>query len=406
MVTIGTSAYDALARHASQTPIFAIRELWWKEDSESRTPYIGIFIGPLLISLKTCAIKVSGIVAPALSSLPKTLEKLDLSDMGHSGEYCGVSATISDSICHWKRLRKICCGNGIQLSGDAIRHLASSPTVRELGIRMDCSEIAEVLSDTPEKSAFPCLRHISFDCLTMTSFSRLFPRLGTSLLESLHIPRGQLSSATELHMFFQSLCYLSEHESFTSLNISLDNNPTLNATNVPNSPAHVISGMTLEPLQVFKNLTHLILDVRLPFDLDNDALRDMAICWPRLQNLRFGGELSIRRRSRITLHGLILLVEHCPYLCELAIVITAFLDEPYSTRKQGTGIYNEAITCLDLGSSSCRGMDAVAAFLYDLFPNLLTIRVARDGGPPWGDLSRWRLVVSKIQAMRDMNGTQ
>lgn len=158
----------------------------------------------------------------------------------------------------------------------------------------------------------------------------------------------------------------------------------------------------LRPLHSFHNLEYVWLNACMSFEDVNDAfIRDMASSWPRLQELDFGCTSCWGLPSRVTLDGLLAFCEFCPDLRVLGITFDATNDDsPLSSHNEWTKpLQNLHMDSLQVGHSRIGfdQVDAVAAFLHRIYPNLteLTCWDEHDG-PGW---AATRSVWLRVQRM-------
>ena len=137
---------------------------------------------------------------------------------------------------------------------------------------------------------------------------------------------------------------------------------------------HNMEPEAFEPLFALRQLTELSVTCGC-LGLDNDDLKQMALFWPRLQKLSIEPDLGSRSDpSDITLDGLVPLLEHCPDLCALSLVLDAsFVTMPHPPTRPGGGVSNHKIVAITVGLSDIEDPVLVAAFLSDILPNLREI---------------------------------
>ncbi|KAH9929299.1 hypothetical protein B0H21DRAFT_886000 [Amylocystis lapponica] len=100
-----------------------------------------------------------------------------------------------------------------------------------------------------------------------------------------------------------------------------------------------------------------------------------------------------RRRSSITLEGLVHLVRHCPRLSILVLALDASVI-PDSDQRPGGGFVNDRITTIWVRDSPLKDPIAVAAFLSDLFPNLTMISTTASDDA--GNIDKWKTVENAL----------
>jgi len=98
-------------------------------------------------------------------------------------------------------------------------------------------------------------------------------------------------------------------------------------------------------------------------ELNDTLMQDMASAWPRLRSLVLKGKNSGYTPS-VTILGLVPLAQHCPELQTLTILFNGcFLPPsiPVETK-------NKALIELEVLRSPIEDPEAIAAFLYEMFP--------------------------------------
>ena len=174
----------------------------------------------------------------------------------------------------------------------------------------------------------------------------------------------------------------SQERPFPSLRrISIRNLPQMHHSRPALLDPTRITGDTLQPLFTLTNLTFVDLNIlHCTFDLDDEALLLMAMSWPFLQTLYLGHIAGWHHVSNITLDGLVPLVECCPELQNLGIVLDATIDPTLHE----DGPINDKITHLHLGDSIIEPVSEsypchIAQFLSELFPSLTKIYACGRG---------------------------
>jgi hypothetical protein len=142
------------------------------------------------------------------------------------------------------------------------------------------------------------------------------------------------------------------------------------------SDDRVISGDILRPLLSFTYLTLLHFHPGSPFVTDNSMIKDISKACPRLQYLSLGEDHGSEGHTRVTLAGLIPLVQHCPDLRHLGIVVDASNPDYRSYHNQDQSASNHNIKDIWVGDSRITEPSAVASFLSNIFPELHAIHLS------------------------------
>ncbi|TFY65446.1 hypothetical protein EVJ58_g1976 [Rhodofomes roseus] len=168
----------------------------------------------------------------------------------------------------------------------------------------------------------------------------------------------------------------------------------------------VTAGVVLKPLIDFHRLCsfHLSADMRIV--LDDGAVRDMAVAWPRLKCLALvNNHLSSAPPAAMTLKGLAYLARYCPLLETLAInVDTSSITAP----PPSNGHCNRVLQSINAVRSPASGDPAaIGAFLHAIFPNFKRIN-ASDETTPEDELvdGSWGAVEAVIEALKLQSASQ
>jgi hypothetical protein len=248
-------------------------------------------------------------------------------------------------------------GCNLPVSQQALQHLASMAALQE--ISLDLSGIDDIASLSLTQCAFPALRRLE---LTGKMATALLDALRSCKLGSIKIQfAGTVNEARLMMRFFHVLHSRCSHHSLTRFDVAFDRSPV--------APHLDITVDMLRPLLSFVNLQKIIIRSCHRFKLDNDFVGAMAKAWPHLRVLQLGSYGSWGGQLDVTLAGLVPLVQHCPNLRRLGIVIDATvvdhsLDIPASNTK---------LKALSLGDSLIEDPASVAACLSGLFPFLNSI---------------------------------
>jgi hypothetical protein len=174
-----------------------------------------------------------------------------------------------------------------------------------------------------------------------------------------------VNEAPVMERLFRALSARCSHHSLRKIHITMVTKSLL-AVHV--SDSFTIDADMMRPLLSFVNLQEMIICTCHNFELGNDFLDEVTKAWPKLHTLRLGC-YGWGGRSSITLAGFIPLIQRCPDLTYLGLVVDATvvdhsLNIPVSSTK---------ITTLYLGDSKIEDSASVAAYLSGLFPNLTSI---------------------------------
>jgi len=131
----------------------------------------------------------------------------------------------------------------------------------------------------------------------------------------------------------------------------------------------------LRPLLGFSNLINV--NLCFPFNLHDLSVRSMAVAWPRIRSLVLDGWGTGHPSTSIL--ALVPLARHCPELQTLTIFFDARSLLPSLPKL--LGVANHSLKKLDVLKSPIGKPEEVAAFLYDIFPEV-------GVESSWGERSR------------------
>ncbi|KAG6916367.1 hypothetical protein DXG01_007204 [Tephrocybe rancida] len=145
----------------------------------------------------------------------------------------------------------------------------------------------------------------------------------------------------------------------------------------------------LEALFFFPNLTKVVISP-LVVDIDDGVMERVARAWPRLVSLNIYGKNDRPPLSRATLATLRPLVQHCPQLKTLTLLLDGTVSCVSDTN---TRVFTNSLQELALQHSPINNVNMAAAYLSELLPNLQRIvscQYDEDGVPrnqtPWDDV--------------------
>ncbi|KAH7902825.1 hypothetical protein BJ138DRAFT_1021480 [Hygrophoropsis aurantiaca] len=110
--------------------------------------------------------------------------------------------------------------------------------------------------------------------------------------------------------------------------------------------------------------------------MDDGELAELAHAWPQLTSLHMNETTGWLIPSKITYHGLLTFLEHCPRLISLSIDINfASLEEmPVPSACPCNGLSNKLINEISLGNSRIDKPLNVALFMSTVLPNLRKVK--------------------------------
>lgn len=397
---VSTGCYRALAYATSARPLFSnLRALQWPitdctEDSEANEifPYIDLFIGPQIQSLKVDLTMLDFTNVLWLRKLPQTLHGLRHIDLGGSYSKSVPDGILNDLLPQLRGLESLSSAGSVTIQN--LPHVGNLPALRKLLLAID----RNATQPWGSKSA-PAFRSLHTAHLTYTDLA-----VAVAFVKSMH--NGQLVTLEVANMFVKEddaanfghlVAALHQHSSHTSLR-SLRIH-SLNKT----APTNPISHNDIENLFSFKNLVRLSIEAPFSFSLGNDAITHMTQSWRNLECLCLG-RAGWKGKSNINLTGLAHL-GRLPKLKDIFLVVDATGPHEH-LETQHLVIPNQLVTTMDLGNSLMGDPARAAAILSGVFPNLQTIRGSRRKenytGYTWQQPGLWDEVAALIPIMAEV----
>ncbi|KAF7345351.1 hypothetical protein MVEN_01552800 [Mycena venus] len=306
-----------------------LEHLWWQHDDPAYSPFIDLFLGPRITSIKLGP-RNDGRCHPALATLGQTHPGL------RSFEELDIRTVDTETL----------------------KYLGHLPTLKTLRTILPPTPLSAVA----DSSMFSELRGLSFwpeqqdpDGGEIAPLIALLRTCNNPPLTSFEAPSIVHWNLDQLMLEF------------------MDMEP-------PVLPPH--PGRFFRPLFDFTRLTVVEIQVPAGYDLDDATVEDMAGAWPNLE------EFGLRARSnyepRCTVLSLQSFARHCPRLWVLAITLDASaVPGPQGPSTDAPFPPQDKLKCLNVASSrtSDASVAAVAAFISSIFSNLHEIMT--DEGYLW-----------------------
>ncbi|KIJ67166.1 hypothetical protein HYDPIDRAFT_165875 [Hydnomerulius pinastri MD-312] len=135
----------------------------------------------------------------------------------------------------------------------------------------------------------------------------------------------------------------------------------------------VLSGppFPLKPLIPLSNLTTLDINIgSLECDLNNHIVQEIALAWPKLRLLRLYSSFGVDSRPKVTLPGLLPLLQHCSALVSLTLPVDAEtgVTEDDEFLQLTNGIKSSSLEDVYFYQSPISNPNRVFAFLSEILP--------------------------------------
>ena len=267
----------------------------------------------------------------------------------------------SKVLCQLTELQALRCA---ELPEDSVLHLSQLPNLKIL--RMDLRLISlDHLESAFGRIRFPVLQEVLLSAPSMSHSLRFLKFIQSTSVDTINLNVDDETCAADYNAIFTAWASNPSYRNLSVIDIS-----EMQVWR-DYDDKHIIDITSLRPLFQLKRLSSLKLETLCTFDLDNAAIKEIAMAWPLLETL----DLSIREcgweiPSKVTLPGLLPLLQHCPNLALLGLVVDATMLPTTWTRLPGAGIRNTSLESLWLADSKITRPSLVASFLSAVAPNI------------------------------------
>jgi hypothetical protein len=350
---VDLEVYRAIIISCPSSPILPnLRDLTWTPDGDEIFQYVRMFLTPGLTRLHLffdwSELKLS--LLPQLKHLCPSITHLYL---GCTADDDGIVDVISNNIYKWEQLEVL---EASDLNNHAITCLSTLPRLQ----KVRC-ELHDRWQGVSRLLPFPALQELSLIATDAGDCSSFI-----ACLEVAKLLRVSLHLGTEGNGDYHGLLLtLQQHVSNSSLEEVWLSDDFVDD--------HIIPGHVFRPLLSFANLTLLSFRPSSLFAPENSTINDISKAFPRLQHLELGIHHGSHGHTRVTLAGLIPLVQQCPDLRYLGIVVDASNTDYRSYHNRGQSVSNHNIKEISVGDSRITEPSAVASFLSNIFPELYAI---------------------------------
>ncbi|KAJ7141946.1 hypothetical protein C8R43DRAFT_1238319 [Mycena crocata] len=339
---------------------------WWHHGDDFA--YINLFISPSTTSISFHS--ASPQAQSLLETLPgkcPVLKDVYIASKGEVGHYdFGAEArAISSFVQKMEQTESLSVRI---LDQPTLEHLSGLETVKSLALET----LPPTLSflRTHGRPTFPQLRAVDLGHSLINPAIRFLDLCTDVPLESFNVCFPLIATAGETHDLLQAISAACLPAHLRTLTIQSD----FQAPHPTRPPSdYLVPGDSLRFLAGFTNLRNLFLKTPIGFDLDDAAVEQLARSWPRLITLHLEGYIpSSSAQPRTTLASLRSIAHHCPLLTHLAITLDATsVPVPAINRTQ------RPLESLDVDRSAISAPEAVARFVFALFPELRVVLVGR-----------------------------
>ncbi|KAJ7652823.1 hypothetical protein DFH06DRAFT_1093842 [Mycena polygramma] len=358
--------FNMLAASYPENIIFPkLEALSWNPVCSSSFPYVRLFLCPSITSLSLAVISTITDVSilPIVPLRCPLLKSVVLSTGKNLHRGC---RNRDMAICRMAHLQSLVVDD---LDPTSLQHLAHLPSFSSLTIQNGPRF-------TPSRARsdlrrFLHLRDVRFS-FTKHGITSAFLAMNKWSLVAFHSAMYSTPTARETAELYSILAEHCSHTSLTRLDLRTSKYAVLHFDAVE---PYIVQSDALRILFPFRNLDTAFLSPPKGFDIDDATVEDLARAWPHLKTLRLqGGDEYVRPISRVTFRGIRALGQYCPRLNYLNIPFDASLVPHEVDIKP-----HESLFLLHVAGSFISDPEAVASYLYILFPRLGYIATSRSG---------------------------
>ncbi|KAF7330114.1 F-box domain-containing protein [Mycena sanguinolenta] len=356
-----SSAFPALSASSPEGLFPSLQTLHWYH-SKDDFRFIDLFLYPTVtkILVRASSDANSSFFSTLATKCPKLIE-FSLAPTGYANSEPAVSEFVRSLQC----VQKI---SVLSLDQRALDHLSGLTTLNELML----SSLPEVLTLRPihQSPTFSALRRLALHYPSIRSTTQFLGWCSrVSLVEfKTWLREAVLGKWTAFLPPFQRLF------SIPLSNLSIDGDYDGLEGSDPN--IHVITLQSMRRIFAFINLTKLVITSLVGFDLDNDAVAELARAWPQIVTLTLAVCFP-RHAPRATLSCLQSFAQHCPHLCTLTMVLDARVA-PGTDVGPRTHFVQHTLTTIRVDHSPLTDPVYAARFLSGVFPKLVEVQTQRE----------------------------
>ncbi|KAJ6491965.1 hypothetical protein C8R45DRAFT_1212843 [Mycena sanguinolenta] len=208
------------------------------------------------------------------------------------------------------------------------------------------------------------------------SVTDFFQKCSGVPLEGIAIELDLCPTAAAIDRLYTALREGCSHTSLLSLDISIPDDDPVELTD-----AYAVNTQSLRHLFCFMNVTSVSIASGVGFKMDNQAMKELALAWPRIRELRLKVTpywTGIQLHPQLSLQCLGTLAEHCQALTDLEITLDATVipepDPDLNTRP----VSQSALRSFDVAKSPLTSPTLhVARYISALFPSVSIIMTYR-----------------------------
>lgn len=381
--------FAPLIRRGSSQALFPnLRTLKWWSTPRRPLPHIQLVLGPKIHTL-TASFTGSPSSASGLTYLPRYCPRIESLRLYLSDEI--VIGKIDRALQLLRNIRSLdfAIHDDIAESSPAslnrlLNEVSTLPLLETFSIGSLPQRVSLLAMPTANTRRFPTLKQLTVD--TRASCSNFLRTFDLENLQHLDIRFSPFIVPPDNNtQLLQTVEEVVSHASLKVLHLTYRYSVEVTLE-------------TIRPAFAFRSLEEFCLySGPVGVALDDTAIEQLAKAWPDLVELRLLGSIPQISQSSTTpvlptLQALTYLAQYCPRLETLSIELDGQAPEPIERRiREGRKFCNTHMKQLSLRRSLIGNTAKVAAFLSELFPNLVDMSGAREG---------WTEVASCLRAIQ------
>ncbi|KAJ7609867.1 hypothetical protein FB45DRAFT_1066435 [Roridomyces roridus] len=367
-----------------------LQSLVWLIEDDGFFPYSRLFLPPKLsrihLVLQECPRDLS--LLSTLGRLLPRLTNINI-DVPVSAASIGV---ISDVVRAWNLIKQL---SVVSLDAMALAHVASLPHLQDLRMQRYIPPPTAIVLPS---GSFPALRHLAIVTDTLQSAFSLVSRISSTQLHSVSISTLRASPSVVWERALEVLPRLPFSRSLKSLSVEESCPTAPSAIDCPSK--YILTSQGILPLLRLASISTLRISPFFGAQLDDAALHQLAVALPLLESIDLspGTAASPSSPPRATPRALLFLAEHCPFLREVQLPLTASPSNIPSFERPRRSLPPHSLAYLDVGASPLLASPAsLAVFLSSVFGE-----IGAFGAFGADSEGRWREVGRLFKLLRDV----
>ncbi|KAF8837697.1 hypothetical protein BDN67DRAFT_972619 [Paxillus ammoniavirescens] len=374
---------------------------WYPTNHEEMLPFLRLLCGSSLthLSIEFTNDPVSVVMLASLGALCP-----NIADISISAANATISAELTDalsaSICQWNDLKQVSCDD---LSLPALEHLSRTRGLESLTAYASDHMSSFSPPDGVRGTYFSRLQRLHLYAVQLSN--------ATSSFNGMHLALKQfrldvfdadeiLSTSSFLQDFFATLANHCSQYTLTELDFCIIHSEL-------SSSVTVCTLRDINPLLGFRNLRAVRFEGLATLSLDDSDIAELASMWPCIEELSLSTYVNHPVASLPTFHSLIHLIQTCPRLRALSLVVDTTGVSESLCHALRHGVHSDILCELCLGNSPINSPTVVAHVLRTLYPSLKLVDLSVWNKEPLSRLPtrapferRWGTVNIKLQTLR------